>query len=88
MKVSDPWPNNVMFTKPALLDTAQNITITFPDSGDPVETVSHHTLIGVVVDCRTRWEYNVDYRYSLNIGHTVLHENSHAKNGVRLTIEM
>ena len=35
VKVSDRWANNVMFTKPALLDTAQNITITFPDSGGP-----------------------------------------------------
>ena len=88
VKVSDRWPNNVMFTKLALLDTAQNINITFPDSGGPVKTVTHHKLLSGVLDCRIRWEHNVDYRFSLNISHTVLHENSHATNGVRLTIDM
>ena len=30
----------------------------------------------------------MDYRISLIISHTFLHETSHPKNGVRLTIEM
>ena len=31
---------------------------------------------------------NTTYRISLNISRTFLHETSHSKNGVRLTIEM
>ena len=48
-------------TKPVLLDAAQNITLTFPDVGGPIETVSHHKHLGVVVDCRIRWEHHVNY---------------------------
>ena len=62
----------IMFvTKPALLDAAQNITLTFPDGGGPIETVSHHIHLGVVVDCRIRWDHHVDYicrRSSSNMG--------------------
>ena len=48
-------------TKPVLLDAAQNVTLTFPGGGGPIETVSHHKHLGVVVDCRIRWDDPVDY---------------------------
>ena len=58
-------------TKPVLLDAAQNITLTFPDGRGPIETVGYHKHLGVVVDCRIRWDHHIDYicrRSSSNMG--------------------
>ena len=44
-----------------LLDAAQNITLTFSDGGGPIENVSHHKRLGVVVDCRVKWDHHVNY---------------------------